>query len=149
MGTKYKGTAKEINALNTYIKLIRASDSISSRIHRRINMQGLSESQFGALDVLLHLGPITQKDLGSKLLKSGGNITMVVDNLEKRGFVERRRNKEDRRLITLHLTKKGKNKIKSILPDYVQSITGELKVLNKKEQHKLQEMLKLIGSRKK
>ena len=46
---------------------------------------------------LLHLGPMHQRELGRKLLKSSGNITLVVDNLEKRGLVRREREREDRR----------------------------------------------------
>ncbi len=47
---------------------------------------GLTESQFGVLDSLFHLGPMKQKEIGKKILKSGGNITMVINNLEKRGI---------------------------------------------------------------
>ena len=46
---------------------------------------GLSTSQFAVLDALLHLGPLCQKDLGEKILKTSGNMTMVIDNLEKGG----------------------------------------------------------------
>ena len=84
MGTRYKGSKKEVRALNTYIKLIRAANSLSSRINIHLSKTGLTESQYNVLDALYHLGPLTQKDIGRKLFKSGGNITMVIDNLEKR-----------------------------------------------------------------
>jgi len=44
-------------------------------------------------------GPLSQKDLGKKLLRSSGNMTMVIDNLEKRKFVGRKRGIKDRRII--------------------------------------------------
>jgi MarR family 2-MHQ and catechol resistance regulon transcriptional repressor len=40
-----------------------------------------------------------QSDIGSKLLKSSGNITLVVDNLEKRSLVRRQRDDNDRRMV--------------------------------------------------
>jgi len=61
MGTHYKGTKKEIRALNTYIKFIRASDSLSSRINSRLTKTELSESQFNVLDALFHLGAFISK----------------------------------------------------------------------------------------
>ena len=55
---------------------------------------------------------MTQCVLGEKLLRSGGNITLVIDNLEKHGLVRRERQTEDRRTIVIHLTPKGMRLIK-------------------------------------
>ena len=67
----------------------------------------MSTSQFGVLELLHHLGPMCQSELAAKILKSTGNLTMVVDHLEERGLVERRRDTGDRRFITVHLTEAG------------------------------------------
>ena len=148
MGTNYKGTKKEIRALDTYIKLIRASDSVTSRINTSLSAVGLTESQFNVLDALYHLGSLSQRELGRKLLKSGGNITMVIDNLEKTGLVERRKVKEDRRQYTIYLTRKGKERIGKIIPQQVKLILKEMKILNESEQIELQRLCKKIGLRK-
>ena len=149
MGTHYKGNKKETTALNTYIKLIRAAESLNVRVKVSLSDVGLTESQFNILDALLHLGSLSQKDLGNKLLKSGGNITMVVDNLEKRGLVKRERGKEDRRYFTVHLTKQGKQLIEKIFPFQIEAIVNELSVLNESEQAELQRLCKTVGTRKK
>ena len=81
MGTHFSGSKKNIEALNSYIKLIRSAESLSSKINLQLSEFGLTESQFGVLDALYHLGPMKQKELGKKILKSGGNITMVINNL--------------------------------------------------------------------
>ena len=145
MGTHYKGSKKEVNALNTYIKLVRAADSISGRIGSLLGRKKLTESQFNILDALLHLGPLNQKQLGDKLFKSGGNITMVVDNLEKQSLVKRVRGEDDRRYFAIHLTKQGKNMIEKFFPDYLSAIVKEMSPLNENEQSELQRMCKLIG----
>jgi MarR family 2-MHQ and catechol resistance regulon transcriptional repressor len=103
MGTHYKGSKKEVNSLNTYIKLIRVVESLNSTLYVSLLKEGLTESQFGVLEALFHLGPMSQKNLGGKLLKSGGNITLVIDNLEKRGLVIRRRGVVDRRYFNIQL----------------------------------------------
>jgi MarR family 2-MHQ and catechol resistance regulon transcriptional repressor len=148
MGTHYKGSKKEMRALDSYIKLMRAADTINSAVNLSLSKFGLTESQFNVLDALYHLGPLSQKELGFKLLKSGGNITMVIDNLEKNAFVERRRGTEDRRIFFVHLTKNGKRRLEDILPVQVNFITNEMDRLSKTEQTELQRLCKRIGIRK-
>ena len=145
MGTHYKGSKKEVNALNVYIKLLRAVESLNSTLNLSLSKEGLTESQFGVLEALFHLGPMSQKNLGTKLLKSGGNITMVIDNLEKRNLVTRRRGVVDRRYYNIQLTEKGKKIIESIFPKQLKIITEEIGILSDNEQRDLQRMCKLIG----
>ncbi len=148
MGTHYNGSKKVMRALDSYIKLMRAADTINSAVNLSLSKFGLTESQFNVLDALYHLGPLSQKELGYKLLKSGGNITMVIDNLEKDAYVERRRGTEDRRIFFVHLTKEGGGKLEEILPMKVNFITNEMNRLNKTEQIELQRLCKKIGIRK-
>ena len=148
MGTHYNGSKKEIRALDSYIKLLRAADTISAAVNLSLSKFGLTESQFNVLDALYHLGPLSQKELGFKLLKSGGNITMVIDNLERDSYVERIRGAEDRRIFFVHLTKKGKKRLEKILPVQVNLITNEMNRLSKTEQIELQRLCKRIGIRK-
>lgn len=145
MGTCYKGSKKEVNALNTFIKLIRAVESLNSILNISLAKEGLTESQFGVLEILYHLGSMSQKNLAGKLLKSGGNITLVIDNLEKGGLVVRRRGVVDRRYYNIQLTEKGKKLIETVFPRQLKIITEEISILNDNEQHELQRMCKLIG----
>lgn len=145
MGTKYKGTKKEVNTLNSFIKLTRAADSIRSRVSPIINTSETTESQFYVLDSLYHSGPLTQKDIGEKVFRSGGNITLVIDNLEKQGYVKRVRGKEDRRYFTIHLTKAGKNLMDKIFPQFLSAIKDEMNVLGETEHKQLQELCKKVG----
>jgi MarR family 2-MHQ and catechol resistance regulon transcriptional repressor len=145
MGTHYRGTAKEVRALDALIKLVRAASSLGSRIDRRLADHGLTETQFGILEVLLHLGPQCQADLARKLLRSGGNITLVVDNLEKRRLVRRVRSEEDRRFVTVSLTPEGRKLIASIFPAHVEAMTRVFGVLDKDEQEELARLCKKLG----
>ena len=145
MGSRHKGTEVEINALNTFIKLMRAAESAAVKINGSLPKNGLTESQFGLLDVLYHLGPLCQKDLGNKLLKTGGNITLVVDNLEKQNFVRRERGIKDRRFIKVHLTVEGKKLFEKVFPIQVKIIVNSMNALSDKEQLQLQKLCKKIG----
>ncbi|MCF7804454.1 MAG: MarR family transcriptional regulator [Candidatus Marinimicrobia bacterium] len=145
MPTHYKGTKEEKRALNTYIKLIRAADTITGRLNELKTLDDLSMSQFGTLESLYHLGPMYQKDICQKILKSSGNITMVLDNLEKKGLVTRERDKTDRRYIRIVLTDKGREKIEKILPPHVRAIVEMMNNLTPKEQMELGRLTKKLG----
>ncbi len=147
MGTRYKGKGREVRALDAYIKLIRAAESVSSRVHARLGGHTLTPSQFGVLDALYHLGTLSQGELARKILKSSGNITMVVDNLEKRGLVLRERGREDRRYNSVKLTNTGKMLFRRILPGHVQAISEEIGALTSEEQVVLGRLCKKVGLR--
>ena len=87
MAKKFRGNGREVTALNTYVKMMRAVESLTARVHRHLSSVGLTVSQFGVLEALYHLGPLSQREIGQKILRSSGNITLVIDNLEKRGLV--------------------------------------------------------------
>ncbi|MBE9191584.1 MarR family transcriptional regulator [Gloeocapsopsis crepidinum LEGE 06123] len=147
MGTRYHGTEEEVRALDAYIKLIRAADSVSSRIHRHLDETNLTITQFGVLEALYHLGSMYQRDLAAKLLKSGGNITLVIDNLEKRSLVKREREPNDRRCIRVNLTEAGNQLISHIFPTHVAAVVAEMATLSMSEQEELGRLCRRLGKK--
>lgn len=145
----YRGSKDEIRALSLYVKLVRASESVSARIHAHLSEAGLTVSQFGVLEALLHLGPLTQAEIAKKILKTGGNITMVIDNLEKGGMVRRERDPEDRLSYNIHLTDTGRKTIVSLFPEHAARIAREMKVLSKSEQEILGNLCRKLGRERK
>ena len=145
MGTRYKGTEKEMTALNTFLKLVRAAESTLSRVIASLSKSKLTESQYAVLDALYHCGPLFQRDLGNKLLKTGGNITLVIDNLEKRKLVIRERGTQDRRYFSINLTKQGKSLFQKVFPGYLKAVIEEMQKLSKSDQLELQRLCKVIG----
>lgn len=145
MGTHHKGTKKEKRALDLFIKLARASESVMAAAGGAAREAGLSPSQFGALETLYHLGPMCQKELGSKMLKSGGNITTVVDNLERRGLARRARDGKDRRYITVSLTPKGSRLIGRLFPRVLEEVVSTVSSLAPAEQEEASRLLRKLG----
>jgi MarR family 2-MHQ and catechol resistance regulon transcriptional repressor len=145
MPTHYRGSAQERAALDAYIKLMRAADSVTARLDPLMRAADLSFGQFGALEALLHRGPLCQRDLGRKLLRSGGNITVVVGNLARRGLVRRHRGRQDRRFVTVTLTDKGRRLIGGIFPRHVRHVVRELGALSPPEQAELGRLCRQLG----
>ena len=127
---------------------MRAAESVTNRVNLPLSRDDLSISQFGVLEALLHLGPMSQKDLAGKILKSHGNISVVVDNLEKRDLVTRTRGAvEDRRVVIVALTPKGEGLVRSVLPDTEERIRQEMGILSDAELVDLARMCKKLGLR--
>lgn len=146
MGTSYKGSKSEVVTLNAFIKLMRATESLNNRLNRHLSDVNLTVSQFGTLEMLLHLGPLNQRMIGEKLLKSGGNITMVIDNLEKQGYVVRKKDPDDRRAVLIHLRPKGKRLIEGFFPKHLEKIKEEFSVLSDEEKKTLADICKKLGT---
>ncbi len=145
MGTNYKGNKKEVRILDAYIRFSRASLSIQNYLSRHLIENELTISQFGVLEILLHIGPLNQKDLAKKLLSSNSNLVTVIDNLEKGGLVRRERSEADRRNFIVHLTDKGRKVIGEIFPKHLNLISETFSKLNEREIDTLGRLSKKIG----
>jgi MarR family 2-MHQ and catechol resistance regulon transcriptional repressor len=145
MPTHYSGTRAERRTLDTFIKLTRCTNSLLARLAERHTIGDLTWSQFAVMEALYHLGHMTQGEISVKVLKSGSNMTTVIDNLERDGLVRRERDANDRRVIHVHLTEAGTAKIEAVLPDHVAALVDEFKVLSASEQETLGELCKQLG----
>ena len=132
-------------ALNTYTKLMRAAESVTNRVGRTMSASGLTISQFGVLEALHHKGPLCQRDIAAKILTSTGNITLVIDNLEKQRLVKRERISEDRRYLTVSLTENGETLIRTVFSDVESAIVTEMASLTSEEQETLGMLSKKLG----
>lgn len=145
MGTHYKGTRTQVQALNAFIALSRAAESLHASLDRPLEEAGLSVSQFGTLDALHHLGPLCQCEISQKLLRSGGNMVMVLDNLEKRGLVRRVRDQKDRRRVPVHLTEKGRRLLQAVFPRHLSRIMSLMAELTDSEKEDLRRLCRKLG----
>ena len=146
MPTHFKGTPQETAALDALIKLFRASNTVSGRLFGTLQKEhGLTESQLGVLEAIHFLGPMQQTGLCEKILRSGSNVTTVVDNLERNGLVKRERDANDRRVQVVHLTEAGRKLIARVFPQHVERVVDALSPLNRDEQKELGRLCRKLG----
>lgn len=122
--SRFRGDKREMAVLSAFVKFMRGNDYLVASTHEHLASENLTPSQFGVLEALYHLGPMCQKDLGERILKSPGNMTTVLRNLEKRGLVFRKRSTEDRRYSDVHLTPSGETLIADIFPRHLNGVVG-------------------------
>ena len=131
--------------MNAFITLMRASEAVASSVNEGLAARGLTPSQFGVLEALLHLGPLCQGELAGKLLRSGASVTSVVEGLEKRGLLVRQRTEEDKRFVRVALTGKGRKIIGELFPGHAKAIAGRFAVLRPAEQEELRRLCRKLG----
>lgn len=141
--TPSHNSKKKNLAQDTFSKLLRCTNSVSSDVHRHIQDQ-LTVSQFGILESLALLGPISQKELAARILKSPGNITTIINNLEKAGLVLRVLSSQDKRYYAIHLTDKGRRQIDRLLPVHAEILRNRMAVLTEEEQLTLGRLLEKL-----
>lgn len=145
MPTHFVGSPTETQALDTWIKLNRSVDSLVTRINQSNTMGGLTPTQFSVVEALFHLGPLPQCQLAARVFKSSGNMTLVIDNLEKLGLVTRQADPDDRRVSVVDLTPLGKQTVSLIFPLHAAAVANLFKVLTREEQRTLGELLRKLG----
>lgn len=140
-----QSSKKQNMAQDTFSKLLRCMNSVSGDVHRHIQDQ-LTVSQFGILESLALLGPISQKELAARILKSPGNITTIINNLEKAGLVLRVLSTQDKRYYAIHLTDKGRRLIDRLLPIHTEILRNRMAVLTEEEQQTLGRLLEKLST---
>lgn len=145
MPNRYSGTDSQRAALDTYIKVWRATHAMEVRANRHLADHHLTISQFGVLEALYHLGPLSQRQLAEKILRSSGNLTMVIDNLERDGLVRRERDVRDRRVMQVSLTEAGQALITEIMPTHASSIESVFSALSAVEMETLAGLARKLG----
>jgi DNA-binding MarR family transcriptional regulator len=83
--------------------------------------------------------------IAQKILTTGGNLTMVVGNLEKQGLAHRQKSPEDRRVLIVVLTAKGRALIRKLFPEHASGITDFMAVLSPAQQEQLGIFCRQLG----
>jgi MarR family 2-MHQ and catechol resistance regulon transcriptional repressor len=134
-----------VEALGAYVKLLRAGRAVLARVEPRLAGAGLTPTQFGVLEAILHKGPLSQRELSRKVLTSPGNMTDLIDKLEARGLVQRARQKLDRRAVQVELTPEGRKLVEPLFAAHAADIAAAMSGLNSDDLRQLSGLLRKLG----
>ncbi len=134
-------------ALSAYRRLYRAFRSVQQEANSGYASHDLTPSQFASLEALHAHGSLCQSDIAMRIRRSGGNLTMVIDNLERRGLVLRRPSDIDRRLKLVELTSAGETKIAAVMPEHAARIRELMARLSPREQIQLSRLCRKLDRR--
>ncbi len=124
-----------------YVRHVRSAEALHQAVSRGLMVDGLTASQFSTLKVLRIHGPLALREIAKYILKSGGNMTIVVDNLERDGLVTRERDTQDRRIVYVSLTPQGEQVFDRIYPEHLERIRNAMGALSDQECDQLMVLL--------
>jgi MarR family 2-MHQ and catechol resistance regulon transcriptional repressor len=138
---------KSPEALHAWLIMLKAWQSMSHYILPTLAEEGLGESDFRVLEVLLHKGPMPVNAIGPKVYLNPGSVSVAVDRLYKKGFVSRVESARDRRVRTVALTEKGKKMFLPLFRRHTALIKRAFEDVSPEELQQLEGVLKKVGKR--
>ena len=132
-------------ALKLWVVMNRALRPIEKRLEQQVEAHGLSFTEFAVLEALLHKGPLPIGEIGSLVLLTSGSMTYVIDKLVRRGLIERKACKTDRRVVHAELTKQGRSLMEEVFPAHATLIHDLMGGLQPEEQEDAINLLKRLG----
>lgn len=149
MDTKELYGNEEAKNLKAFVVLMRATQSISREHMCAIKESGLSVNQFGVLELLFHKGDLSISAITEKILSTAGNMTVVINNLIKGGYIARYQSPTDKRVSLVTLTSKGKETISLLFPTHSKNISTIFNRLSSEEKNVLTNLLKKLSGHSK
>lgn len=126
-----------------YLSLMRTADALQTRVEAHLKEFGLTGTQYNALRILRGAGPegLPCREIGERMITHDPDITRLLNRLEDRGFVERTRAKDDRRVIYGKITVAGLKLLKE-MDAPVEKYGREM--LRHVSQEKLKQLIELL-----
>jgi MarR family 2-MHQ and catechol resistance regulon transcriptional repressor len=134
-----------VDAPRLWLVLSKCHRVLTQFAERSIEDTGLCLTDFVALEVLLHKGPLTITEIQRKVLLASGSMTAAVDRLEKKSLIKRGAALNDRRAKVLHLTPEGKRVVEAAFSRHAAELESAMAVLNASEKRQLHALLKKLG----
>lgn len=128
--------------LKILIGVHRIANDLDRKTSRLLKKHDLTLGQFAVLECLYHKGDLTVGEIQDSILSTSGTITIIIDNLEKRGFIERVRKNTDRRSFIIHLTDEGRSLTSRAYPENEEMIINEMSIYTEEEKEKLVGLLR-------
>jgi MarR family 2-MHQ and catechol resistance regulon transcriptional repressor len=142
-----KNPERPPEALHAWLIMLKAWQSISRYALPALLQEGVGDSDFRVLEVLLHKGPMPVNAIGPKVDLNPGSVSVAVDRLYQKGFVSRVESGRDRRVRTVSLTEKGRQMFVPLFRRHTALIKRAFQDVSSEELQQLELMLKKIGRR--
>jgi DNA-binding MarR family transcriptional regulator len=141
-------TSDQHLAVSVWLRLMKCHNLIFRELRKSVEKHDqITLPQF---DVLVQLSRqkegLSFIDLSRRLLVTSGNLTGIVDRLEREGLVQREPDAVDRRIVRIHLTPKGRGMIKHVIPEHVKMIESLFAGISAEDLLRMREVLGTLKS---
>lgn len=131
-------------AMKTVVRIERIRLKFHNKMVNYLNNFDLTFNQFKVLEVLYHRGNLNIGSITKLTMSTPGNITVVVRNLKRDGWITSIPDPEDKRASILTITKKGIEVIEKVFPNHAKNLNNSLEILSDEELDTLYELLNKV-----
>ena len=132
------------NEFKVVIGIMRASNLLVDDLKKTLKNYPINATEFSVMEFLYSKGEKSIQEIRDRILLASGSATYVVDNLERKEYVRRIVNQNDRRVTYIKLTEAGKDLINDIFPMHKKNTKKIFNDLTNGELITLKEILKKI-----
>ena len=133
------------NEFKAVIGIMRASNLLVDDLKKTLKNYPINTTEFSVMEFLYSKGEKSIQEIRDRILLASGSATYVVDNLERKEYVRRIVNQNDRRVTYIKLTETGKDLINDIFPTHKKNTKKIFNDLTNEELIILKEILKKIN----
>ena len=137
------GDENDLN-LHSFIGISRGANRAMKRASGIFREHGLTTMQFAVLEVLYHKGDLKIGEIIEKILSTGGNMTVVIRNLEKQGYITKVVDPKDKRSMLIDLSDSGKNLIDDCFNKHMEYVKSSLQDLSKEDKNIVIDILRKV-----
>lgn len=137
-------TKEEKLSLKCFIGFSRTERALKDRKNEVIKRYSITPNQFGVLEALRTKGSLSIHDIIEKTLSTSGNMTVVIKNMDRDGYIKRTTDPKDNRKTIVEITEKGLSIIESMWSEHVENLDNIFSPLTNKEKEELIRLLKKL-----
>ncbi|MCG1024879.1 MarR family transcriptional regulator [Dehalobacter sp.] len=108
---------------------------------------GISRQQYDVLTILFEKGQITMGELCKEIFSACSTATDLADKLEKAGYVERIREKRDRRIVRLNILPLGEKLVKTVMETRAERLESILQSYDQEDQMRIIGILETLSDK--
>ena len=122
-------------------RILQARELYTKELNKKYQV---SASQLNCILALYEHGPLPPSQIAKHIMVNSSTVTGIIDRLERKGLVERKRISYDRRIITIELTNGGKVLAENAPPPIQQRVLDGLKSMSTQEIEQIVHSLKRL-----
>jgi len=98
------------------VAFMQIADAFGAQAEQVIKTAGLTAAQYNVLRILRGAGPagLACREIGERMISRDPDITRLLDRMEKRNFITRKRLSDDRRVVKTYVTPQGLELLKTL-----------------------------------
>jgi DNA-binding MarR family transcriptional regulator len=128
-----------------WVRFLRFNLLSHKKLEDDLEKLDLTPPQFYVLATIGYAGGLPFGEIGAKMMVTVSNLTGIVDRLEEKKLVTRKRDDYDRRVVHVLLTERGSKLYKNTIPLFEKSISQIFSALDRREQKELSALLRKLN----